>query len=88
MKAWQFNEYGNHKDVLHWVDRDDPKPSSDGAIVQTSAVALNFPDLLVTQGLYQVKAPLPAVPGVEGVGVVTEIGENSKFRIGDKVVGF
>ena len=88
MKAWQFNEYGNHKDVLHWVDRDDPKPSSDGAIVQTSAVSLNFPDLLVTQGLYQVKAPLPAVPGVEGVGVVTETGEDSKFRVGDKVAGF
>jgi NADPH:quinone reductase len=37
-------------------------------------VALNFPDLLMSQGLYQFKPTLPFVPGMEGVGQVIEVG--------------
>ncbi len=88
MKAWHFNEYGDHKNVLHWVERLMPQQSPESAIVKTATISLNFPDLLVIKGLYQVKAPLPAVPGVEGVGVVTAVGKNSKFNVGDRVAGF
>ena len=45
-------------------------------------VSLNFPDLLICQGLYQQKAPLPAVPGCEAVGA------QSKFKLGERVIGF
>lgn len=37
-------------------------------------VALNFPDLLMTQGLYHLRPPLPFVPGMEGVAEVLEVG--------------
>ena len=88
MHAWQFEKYGHYTDVLHWVERAAPIPSRDQALVRTAAVSLNFPDLLIIQGMYQHKAPLPAVPGVEAVGIVEAVGPASKFKVGDRVVGF
>ena len=88
MHAWQFEKYGHYADVLHWVERAAPTPSRDQALVRTAAVSLNFPDLLIIQGMYQHKAPLPAVPGVEAVGIVEAVGPASKFKVGDRVVGF
>ena len=88
MHAWQFEKYGHYQDVLHWVERPVPTPGRNEALVRTAAVSLNFPDLLIIQGMYQHKAPLPAVPGVEAVGIVEAIGAASKFKIGDRVVGF
>ncbi|MEM7467659.1 MAG: NADPH:quinone oxidoreductase family protein [Pseudomonadota bacterium] len=88
MYAWQFNEYGTYDKVLNWVERDEPIPGDKEVRVRVEAVSLNFPDLLICQGLYQNKAPLPAVPGVEGVGIVDAVGANSKFKVGDRVVGF
>jgi NADPH:quinone reductase len=88
MHAWQFESYGNYKDVLHWVERPAPTPGRDQALIRTAAVSLNFPDLLIIQGMYQHKAPLPAVPGVEAVGVVEAVGPASKFKLGERVVGF
>ena len=88
MKAWQFQGYGPYDEVLEWSERELPIPQKGQSLVKTSAVSLNFPDLLVCQGKYQEKAPLPAVPGMEGVGIVSQTGPNSKFKIGDRVVGF
>ena len=88
MHAWQFDEYGKFDTVLHWVERDTPEPGPGQARVRVAAVSLNFPDLLITQGLYQNRAPLPAVPGCEAVGIVEAAGAGSKFSEGDRVVGF
>ena len=88
MKAWQFSNYGPYSKVLTWSDRDLPSLKKGQALIETNAVSLNFPDLLVCQGLYQEKAPLPAVPGMEGVGIVKDVGTNSRFSVGDRVVGF
>jgi len=88
MHAWQFDHYGHYSENLHWVERPTPTPGFGEALVRTRAVSLNFPDLLIVQGMYQHKAPLPAVPGVEGVGVVESVGPGSKFKVGDRAVGF
>lgn len=88
MQAWQFERYGHYSETLHWVERPLPRPGPGEALVRTRAVSLNFPDLLIIQGMYQHKAPLPAVPGVEAVGIVEAIGPGSKFKIGDRAVGF
>jgi len=53
--------------------------------VAMAAVALNFPDLLMTRGLYQFKPPVPYIPGMEGTGVVLEAGPASGWRAGDRV---
>jgi NADPH:quinone reductase len=88
MQAWQFEKYGHYNDVLHWVERPAPQVGHDQALIRTAAVSLNFPDLLIIQGMYQHKAPLPAVPGVEAVGIVEAVGPASKFKVGERVVGF
>ena len=88
MQAWQFDHYGHYSEALHWVERPAPIPGEGQALVRTLAMSLNFPDLLIIQGRYQHKAPLPAVPGVEGVGVVEAVGPGSKFKVGDRAVGF
>ena len=88
MHAWQFDHYGHYSENLHWVERPMPTPGFGEALVRTRAVSLNFPDLLIVQGMYQHKAPLPAVPGVEGVGIVEAVGPGSKFKVGDRAVGF
>ena len=88
MHAWQFEEYGHYNHVLKWCERENLSPEDDEAVIETRAVSLNFPDLLMCQGLYQVKAPLPAVLGAEGMGVVIKAGKTSRFRVGERVVGF
>jgi NADPH2:quinone reductase len=50
------------------------------------AVSLNFPDLLMTRGLYQFRPALPYVPGMEGSGVVVEAGPASGWLPGQAVL--
>lgn len=52
------------------------------------AASVNFPDILMIQGKYQHKPPLPFTPGMEGAGEVIEIGPGvTSFAVGDGVVG-
>lgn len=88
MHAWQFTRHGPYDEVLAWSARAEPEPGPRQAVVEVAAASLNFPDLLVCQGLYQVRQPLPGVPGMEAVGTVTAVGAGSKFRVGERVVGF
>ncbi len=56
--------------------------------VRVRAAGCNFFDLLMVQGKYQVKPPLPFVPGAEVGGVVLEVGSGvERFRVGDRVFG-
>lgn len=52
-----------------------PRPGPGQLVIRVEAVGLGFVDVLVMRGLYQVKPPLPFVPGGEIVGVVKEVGE-------------
>jgi NADPH:quinone reductase len=55
--------------------------------VAIRAAGLNFPDVLMAAGEYQLKPELPFTPGVEAAGDVTEIGAEAKdVAIGDKVI--
>jgi NADPH2:quinone reductase len=60
-----------------------PAPGTGEVRVRMRAASLNFPDVLMTQGKYQLKPPLPFVPGMEGAGEVVAVGE----RVGDVRVG-
>ena len=57
------------------------------ALVQIRAVSLNFPDLLMTRGEYQLKPPLPFVLGLEFAGEVIEADADCAFQPGDRVYG-
>ena len=64
----------------------DPHPGPGEVVVDVHACAVNFPDVLMIQNLYQMKPELPFIPGAEIGGVVTEVGEGvTNVAVGDRV---
>ncbi len=64
-----------------------PARAPSEVLVQVRAMSLNFPDLLMTRGLYQLKPPLPFVLGLEFAGEVIAVDAESSLRLGDRVYG-
>jgi NADPH2:quinone reductase len=62
-------------DALQWKELPTPQPKAGEVLVEIKAASLNFPDLLIVQNKYQMKPPLPFVPGSEYAGVVAAVGE-------------
>jgi NADPH2:quinone reductase len=54
--------------------------------VAIHAAGINFPDILMAAGEYQLKPPLPFTPGVEAAGEVTEVNGAAEIAVGDKVI--
>lgn len=65
-------------DALSWQELPTPEPGPGQVRIAIHAASLNFPDLLTVQGKYQVKPPLPFVPGSEFSGRVEAVGEGVK----------
>jgi len=88
MNAWLCeNPVG--VEALVWKELPTPEPAAGQIRVAIKAASLNFPDLLIVQGKYQMKPPLPFVPGTEFAGVVDAVGEGVKgFKVGDAVAAF
>ena len=61
-------------DALTWQELPTPEPGPGEVRIAIQAASLNFPDLLTVQGKYQVKPPLPFVPGSEFSGRVDAVG--------------
>ena len=57
-------------------------------LIDVHAAGVNFPDLLMTRGEYQVKPDLPFIPGSEVAGVVAAAPAGSGFSVGDRVTSF
>jgi len=88
MNAW-LCENPTGVEALVWKELPTPEPASGQIRVVIKAASLNFPDLLIIQGKYQMKPPTPFVPGTEFAGVVEAVGEGVKgFKPGDAVAAF
>jgi NADPH2:quinone reductase len=88
MQAW-FCDTPDGPDALSWRHAPMPEPGKGEVRVAIRAASLNFPDLLIVQGKYQMKPPLPFVPGAEFAGVVEAVGEGVKhLAVGTQVAGF
>jgi NADPH2:quinone reductase len=86
MKALLSNNPGG-PETLVLEDIPEPAPGPGQVRVAVRACAVNYPDLLIIQDLYQVKPPRPFAPGAEVAGVVDAVGEGVKnVRVGDRVL--
>jgi NADPH2:quinone reductase len=73
-------------DALSWKELPTPTPGPGQVLLQIQAASLNFPDLLIVQNKYQMKPPLPFVPGSEYAGVVSAVGDGVKhLQVGQSV---
>jgi trans-2-enoyl-CoA reductase len=82
-----YETHGNPSEVLRVIEQDWPVPVRDEVVVQMRAAPINPADLNAIEGKYPVKAQLPATPGMEGAGVVAEIGADVKnLAVGDLVI--
>jgi NADPH2:quinone reductase len=54
--------------------------------VAIHAAGINFPDILMAAGEYQLKPPLPFTPGVEAAGDVVEVNGAAGVSVGDRVI--
>jgi NADPH:quinone reductase len=67
----------------------DLTPGDLEVVIDVKAAGVNFPDVLIVQGLYQFKPELPFTPGSELSGVVRAVGAGvTRFKPGDAVVAF
>ncbi len=93
MRAMQITELTGPAAALAPADIAEPAaehmltPGS-GVIVDVHAAGVSFPELLQTRGEYQMKPPLPFVPGSEVGGIVREAPADAAVRPGDRVAAF
>ncbi len=88
MRALVCNEYGP-PESLAIEHRDDPVPGEGEVVIDVAAAGINFPDILIVAGQYQVKTPPPFIPGNEAAGTVSAVGPGvDRVAVGDKVVAY
>jgi len=65
-----------------------PSPGPGEVLIEVRATSINFPDLLLCQGKYQLKLDPPFAPGMDMSGTISALGEGVEgFQIGDEVCG-
>ena len=83
MKAVEINKTGG-PEVLEVKNISLDKPGSDQVTIEQKAIGLNYIDTYHRSGLYPLKLPIGL--GLEGAGVITDVGDNVKdFKVGDKI---
>jgi NADPH2:quinone reductase len=76
-------------EALQWKELPTPEPKAGQVRVAIAAASLNFPDLLIVQNKYQMKPPLPFVPGSEYAGTIDAVGPGvTHLKVGDAAAAF
>jgi NADPH2:quinone reductase len=93
MRALQITELTGPDTALKIVDvpeppAEHPMTPGSGVLVDVHVAGVSFPEVLQTRGEYQVKPPLPFVPGSEVGGVVRSAPADSGLAAGDRVAAF
>lgn len=70
---------------LELVDTPEPEVPEEFVAIDVHATGVGFVDMLISKGEYQIKPPLPFVPGNEVAGTIRSAPEGSGFEIGDRV---
>lgn len=86
MRALVVSSLSDDLSGVALADLPEPRRGTGQVLVRVRAAALNYPDLLMTRGAYQLKPPLPFVPGMEVAGEVIDAAPGSGFVPGMAVV--
>jgi NADPH:quinone reductase-like Zn-dependent oxidoreductase len=85
VKAILFDDFGG-PEVLRYGDIDDPKPGPGEVVVDLRAASLNHVDIDVRDGVSRFDFVLPHILGIEGAGVISELGPGvDDLAVGDRV---
>jgi NADPH2:quinone reductase len=93
MKAVQIVAESGPASALALVDLPEPEPShmltpGVGVVIDVHAAGVSFPEVLQSRGEYQLKPPLPFVPGSEVSGVVRSAPADARVKVGERVAAF
>lgn len=85
MKALRVHAFKDYH--LHRVETVEPDLMKPGHVrIAIKAAGINFPDILMVEGKYQVRPPFPFIPGGEAAGIITEVADDvSHLSVGDRV---
>lgn len=86
MKAATVEAFGEPAAIIirDWAD---PRPGPGQALIEVEIAEVNYPDLLVVAGKYQVVPPLPFIPGKTAVGRVVALGpDTTRPSVGTRVI--
>lgn len=86
MRSWVVEKLGEPVEALAIKEVPTPAVGAKQVLIKVEASALNFFDILLCQGKYQEKPPLPFTPGSEVAGVIEAVGEGSSFEVGQRVL--
>jgi NADPH2:quinone reductase len=75
-------------DALRIGELPEPSPNPGSVLVEVAVAAVNFADLLMVAGQYQLRPDLPFAPGFEVAGTVIEAPDGTGYSPGDRVCGF
>src|SRR5216110_1679737 len=85
MKAILCSQYCQPDDLV-LADVPDPVAGPNEAVIVIKSAALNFFDILMIQGKYQIKPPFPFSPAAEVAGVIESVGPGvTDLKVGDRV---
>jgi NADPH2:quinone reductase len=90
MRAVQIVDLTGPDSALADVELPEPEAThmltpGSGVLVEVHAAGVSFPEVLQTRGEYQLKPPLPFVPGSEVAGIVRSAPDGAGVREGDRV---
>jgi len=93
MRALQITDLTGPESALRLVELPEPEPShpltpGSGVVVDVHAAGVSFPEVLQSRGEYQLKPPLPFVPGSEVAGTVRSAPAGAGVAQGDRVAAF
>src|SRR5438270_13086364 len=93
MRAVQITELSGPETALNITELPEPEAShmltpGRGVVIDVRAAGVSFPEVLQTRGQYQVKPPVPFVPGSEVAGVVRSAPEDAPVEAGQRVAAF
>jgi NADPH:quinone reductase len=93
MKAIQIVDLTGPAGALRTVELPEPEPThpltpGSGVVIDVHVAGVSFPEVLQTRGEYQLKPPLPFVPGSEVAGIVRSAPPDAGVKVGQRVAAF